>query len=67
MGLVHRMVTSTWHASCWADAEKYAAESRARAEEARLATIRAIAEEAGLDPAAVSRIARENGTPDPYA
>lgn len=67
MGLVHRMVTSTWHASCWADVEKYAAESRARAEEARLATIRAIAEDVGIAPADVSRIAREMGTPDPYA
>jgi hypothetical protein len=66
-GLVHREVTYVRHAACQARVEQMNAQTAARAETERLATVRAMAEAAGLSPAQVSDIARDMGAPDPYA
>ena len=67
MNRIHRMVRVSWHPECWDRVEKLNTESRRAAELQHLATIRSIAEQAGITPEQVSAMARENGTPDPYA
>lgn len=64
---LHREVTYVRHAACQARVEQQVAESRARAEQDRLATIRAMGEALGLTPEQVSAAARNVGGVDPYA
>lgn len=67
MSQAHRTVVNRWHVGCWAEVVRFHDESRAESERQRLATIRAIAEGAGMSPERVSQIAADMGVPDPYA